>query len=305
MPVDPHPGLQAALAPLLAPLLALLRQGPITVLTGAGLSTGSGIPAYRDAQGQWQHPPPTQHQAFVRDASVRQRYWARSFVGWQRFGQAAPNAGHAALAALEAAGHIHTLITQNVDGLHQRAGSARVIELHGSLGQVRCLGCQALWPRAQLQGWLSELNVHKLAADPAHGAEARTAPDGDAHLADDAHADFVVPACPACGGVLKPDVVFFGDNVPRERVAQAAQAVADSAGLLVVGSSLMVYSGYRFAEQAHKLGKPLVSLNQGVTRADPILSAKVEADCGEALAACVAACATALSATAGLKAPAG
>ena len=119
----------------LSPLLALLQRGPVTVLTGAGLSTGSGIPAYRDAQGQWQHPPPTQHQAFVRDAAVRQRYWARSFVGWLRFGQAEPNVGHAALSQLEALGHVHTLITQNVDGLHQRAGSQRVIELHGSLSQ--------------------------------------------------------------------------------------------------------------------------------------------------------------------------
>ncbi len=269
----------------LAPLLQLLRQGPITVLSGAGLSTRSGIPAYRDAQGQWQHPPPTQHQAFVRDAAVRQRYWARSFVGWLRFGQALPNPGHAALAALEAAGHIHTVITQNVDGLHQRAGSTRVIELHGSLGEVRCLACQQVFARAQMQQWLHQANPDVDPLRPQAVIAARTAPDGDAHLGDADCADFVVPACPACGGVLKPDVVFFGDNVPRDRVAQARQAVADSAGLLVVGSSLMVYSGYRFAEQAHQLGKPLVSLNQGVTRADPILSAKVEGDCSQALSA--------------------
>lgn len=271
--------------PTLAPLLSLLNHGPITVLSGAGLSTGSGIPAYRDAQGQWQHPPPTQHQAFVRDAAVRRRYWARSFVGWLRFGQASPNAGHEALAALEAAGHIHTVITQNVDGLHQRAGSGAVIELHGSLGQVRCLGCQQVFARTQMQQWLHQANPLVDPLRPQATQAARTAPDGDAHLPDGDDADFVVPPCPACGGVLKPDVVFFGDNVPRERVAQAMQAVADSAGLLVVGSSLMVYSGFRFAEQAHKLGKPLVSLNQGVTRADALLSAKVELDCAQALQA--------------------
>ncbi len=267
-------------------LLHVLRQGPLTVLTGAGLSTGSGIPAYRDAQGQWQHPPPTQHQAFVRDAAVRRRYWARSFVGWLRFGLATPNAGHTALARLAQAGHIHTLITQNVDGLHQRAGSQAVIELHGSLAQVRCLGCQQVFARTQMQEWLREANPGR---DPQARQAARTAPDGDAHLQDGEDADFVVPPCPACGGVLKPDVVFFGDNVPRERVAQAMQAVADSAGLLTVGSSLMVYSGFRFAELAHRLGKPLVSLNQGVTRADALLSAKVELDCAQALAACAAA----------------
>jgi NAD-dependent SIR2 family protein deacetylase len=266
----------------LAPLLVLCRQGPITVLTGAGLSTGSGIPAYRDAQGQWQHPPPTQHQAFVRDAAVRQRYWARSFIGWPRFVQAQPNAGHHALAQLEALGLVHTLITQNVDGLHQRAGHQRVIALHGNLADVRCLGCDQTLPRATLQHWLADANPE---VDPTRQATARDAPDGDAHLLDADYAAFRVPPCPWCGGVLKPDVVFFGDNVPRPRVAEALAAVHDSAGLLVVGSSLMVYSGYRFAEHAHRLGKPIVALNQGVTRADALLTAKVALDCAEALAA--------------------
>ncbi len=257
-------------------LEALLAAGPLCVLTGAGLSTGSGIPAYRDAQGQWQHPPPTQHQAFVREEAVRRRYWARSFVGWLRFGQADPNPGHAALAALQAQGHVHTLITQNVDGLHQRAGSRGVIELHGSLGQVRCLACRAVFARTLMQEWLAALNPE---ADPDRHVASRTAPDGDAHLSDEACARFAVPACPHCGGVLKPDVVFFGDNVPRERVEQAFDAVREAAGLLVVGSSLMVYSGYRFAERAHQLGKPLVLLNRGVTRADGLATLKVDADC--------------------------
>jgi len=259
----------------------LLERGPVAVLTGAGLSTASGIPAYRDAQGQWQHPPPVQHQAFLKDPAVRRRYWARSFAGWPRFGQAQPSAGHAALSALEQAGRVHTLITQNVDGLHQRAGSQAVIELHGSLAAVRCLHCGTGHPRAAVQGWLQALNP---GFDPDRLRLARSAPDGDVHLEDTASEDFRVPDCPACGeGPLKPDVVFFGDNVPRDRVARALQAVDEAVGLLVVGSSLMVYSGYRFAEHAHRQGKPVIALNDGVTRADALLSAKVGGDCGTAL----------------------
>ena len=260
----------------------LLGRGQIVVLTGAGLSTGSGIPAYRDAQGQWQHPPPVQHQAFLKDPAVRRRYWARSFVGWPRFGQAQPSAGHTALAALEHAGRVHMLITQNVDGLHQRAGSQTVIELHGSLAAVRCLQCGTEHPRATVQDWLCALNP---GFDPERLRLARSAPDGDVHLEEAASEGFVVPDCPTCGGgLLKPDVVFFGDNVPRDRVARALQAVDDAVGLLVVGSSLMVYSGYRFAEHAHRLGKPVIAINEGVTRADALLAAKVGGDCGTALA---------------------
>lgn len=261
-----------------------LARGPLVVLTGAGLSTASGIPAYRDHSGQWQHTRPIQHQDFLASAATRQRYWARSFVGWQTMSQAQPNAGHRALATLEAAGRVRTLITQNVDGLHHAAGSAAVIELHGALRQVCCLACAARYARALVQQWLA-------AANPAWGQgarDARTAPDGDAHLAEALYADFVVPACPECAGVLKPDVVFFGDNVPRERVTAAQEAVAAASTLLVVGSSLMVYSGFRFAEQAHRLGVPVVAINQGVTRADALLSLKVEADCASALMALAA-----------------
>lgn len=260
-----------------------LRAGPFVVLTGAGMSTASGIPAYRDAAGQWQHPPPIQHQAFLRDASVRRRYWARSFVGWLRFGQARPNRGHEALALLERQGHVHTLVTQNVDGLHQAAGSQGVIELHGGLRQVRCLACGAVHARADMQAWLEALNP---AFDPAAMPAVRTAPDGDAHLEDAAYEGFQVPACPACGeGMLKPDVVFYGDNVPRERVAQVSGCVSDAAGLLVVGSSLMVYSGYRFALLAQQLGKPVMAINQGVTRADHLLTLKLDVNCADALQA--------------------
>ena len=270
----------------LASLRRVLDAGPAVVLTGAGMSTASGIPAYRDAAGQWQHPAPIQHQAFLREAAVRRRYWARSFVGWPRFEQARPNGGHEALAMLEQQGHVHTLITQNVDGLHQAAGSQRVIELHGGLRQVRCLGCGALHARSQVQHWLEALNP---GFNPVFAQAIRTAPDGDAHLEDAGYDGFEVPPCPACdNGVLKPDVVFYGDNVPRERVAQAAACVEAAASLLVVGSSLMVYSGYRFAVLAHQHGKPVMAINQGVTRADALLTAKLDGDCVNVLQALIA-----------------
>lgn len=273
----------------LAALREALSAGPFVVLTGAGLSTGSGIPAYRDAEGRWVHPAPVQHQAFMRDEAVRRRYWARSVVGWRRFGQAQPNLGHTALAELESQGQVHTLITQNVDGLHLAAGSRSVIELHGALRQVVCMACGLRHERAAMQGWLQALNPHFEAWVEQTETATRTAPDGDTHLDDAAHAGFQVPDCPACGGLLKPDVVFYGDNVPRQRVADAQAAVHEAAGLLVVGSSLMVYSGYRFAEQAHRLGRPVIAINQGVTRADALLSLKVQGDCGEVLRALAAA----------------
>lgn len=265
-----------------------LLAGPFVVLTGAGLSTASGIPAYRDAEGRWANPAPVQHQAFMRDEAVRRRYWARSFVGWRRFGQALPNAGHLALVELERQGHLHCLITQNVDGLHLAAGSHAVIELHGALRQVVCMACGQRHERTQVQAWLEALNP---GFNPSRMDIARAAPDGDAHLEEGVHGDFKIPGCPACkAGLLKPDVVFYGDNVPRERVAQAMGFVQDAAGLLVVGSSLMVYSGYRFAEQAHRLGKPVIAINQGVTRADALLTFKLDADCAQALEALVSAC---------------
>jgi NAD-dependent SIR2 family protein deacetylase len=268
-------------SPSIADLADLLRGGPFAVITGAGLSTGSGIPAYRDRHGQWQQPSrPVQHQEFLSSPAMRQRYWARSFVGWRTMGQAAPNAGHHALAQLEQHGCVSTVITQNVDGLHHRAGSKSVIELHGSIGRVHCLSCQVRYPRALLQEWLTAANPD---FDAKQIEASRAAPDGDAHLADDAYAAFKVPPCPACQGVLKPDVVFFGDNVPRERVSTAMQAVEDAAALLIVGSSLMVYSGFRFADRAHRLSKPVVAINQGITRADALLTMKIEDDCGQAL----------------------
>jgi NAD-dependent SIR2 family protein deacetylase len=251
----------------------LLERGPVVVLSGAGLSTASGIPDYRDCEGRWKGAQPIQHSDFLRLESVRQRYWARSFFGWPTVARAAPGRGHHALAQLERAGRVELIVTQNVDGLHHKAGSASVLELHGGLAAVICLSCRARHPRAAVQDWLHAANP-ELAGNPAP-----VAPDGDAHVAAELYAGFRVPACPACGGLLKPDVVFFGDSVPRERVASAMAAIKAAAGLLVVGSSLMVYSGFRFVEFARREGKPVMAVNLGRTRADHLLDAKVEQDC--------------------------
>jgi NAD-dependent SIR2 family protein deacetylase len=262
-------------------LTALLRMGPFAVMTGAGLSTASGIPAYRDQDGRWLHTKPIQHQEFLQSETVRRRYWARSFFGWPTVSKALPNAGHQALSQLEQMGLITKVITQNVDGLHQKAASLAVIELHGAIGQVRCLGCQQTFPRAEVQHWLDHANPH---FDRTQLLNLRTAPDGDAQLEDACYASFQTVSCPSCHGMLKPDVVFFGDNVPRDRVAEAAKAIEDAAALLVVGSSLIVYSGFRFADLAYRTGKPVFAINQGVTRADGFLTAKIEGDCSTALA---------------------
>lgn len=247
------------------------------VLTGAGCSTGSGIPDYRDEQGAWKRTPPVTYQAFVGDGITRRRYWARSLVGWPRIAQAQPNAAHRALAALEARGRCSQLLTQNVDGLHQAAGSRAVIDLHGRLDAVLCLGCGASSSRADVQRRLAEAN-------PAWaGLAAGAAPDGDADLEDRDFATFQVPACDACGGMLKPDVVFFGENVPRARVDAAMAGLAQADGMLVVGSSLMVYSGLRFVHAAVRAQIPVAAVNLGRTRADDLLRFRMAAPCGDAL----------------------
>ncbi len=262
-----------------AALREFIEQHPrLFVLTGAGCSTASGIPDYRDAAGDWKRPQPVTYQAFMGEEATRRRYWARSLVGWRYFGQARPNATHHALAALEARGQVALLLTQNVDGLHQAAGSRAVIDLHGRLDQVRCMGCEARTSRADFQHALEAANPHWAAL------RAVQAPDGDAELEQASFDDFQVPACESCGGVLKPDVVFFGENVPRARVAQAQAALEQADGVLVVGSSLMVYSGFRFVQAAARAGVPVAALNRGRTRADDLLSLKVEHDCAEALA---------------------
>ena len=256
----------------------IARHPRLFVLTGAGCSTGSGIPDYRDLEGGWKRRPPVTLQAFVGDAKTRSRYWARSLVGWRRFGRATPNETHAALAALEHEGRVEVLLTQNVDGLHQAAGSRNVIDLHGRLDTVRCLACEARTPRDAFQRELEALNPDWLSVD------ALDAPDGDADLEGLDFASFRVPDCAACGGMLKPDVVFFGENVPRERVMRAGAHLANADAMLVVGSSLMVFSGYRFAREAARLGKPVAAVNLGRTRADDLLALKIESDCATALA---------------------
>jgi NAD-dependent SIR2 family protein deacetylase len=251
----------------------------IAVLTGAGCSTGSGIPDYRDDSGNWKHRQPMHFAEFTATAAARQRYWARSFAGWRRIAGAKPNAAHAALARLEEQGRVTAVITQNVDGLHRRAGSHNVIDLHGVLDRVRCLDCAAVTRRDALQRRLGALNTSWRAAPAA------LAPDGDARLADADVLDFVVADCEDCGGVLKPDVVFFGESVPVERVAAASERVLAASALLVVGSSLMVLSGFRFARLAFEAGLPVAVLNRGVTRADSLASHRLAGDCGELLAA--------------------
>jgi len=247
------------------------------VLGGAGVSTASGIPDYRDREGNWKHEEPVQFGDFVRSDRVRGRYWARSFAGWPHFSKASPNAAHYALATFEARGWIDTLITQNVDGLHGSAGNRRVLELHGNLGVVRCVGCNAERPRSE---WQERLG----ASNPGwHASVVRRNPDGDAELHNGGHDQFTVPGCDHCGGVLKPDVVMFGESVPRDRVRRAFEAVGRADALLVIGSSLTVYSGFRFVRCAHEKRKQIAILNLGRTRADEMASLLVDADCSRVL----------------------
>ncbi|UHQ19285.1 NAD-dependent protein deacetylase [Lysobacter sp. KIS68-7] len=269
-----------------APALAdWLRAHPrVFVLTGAGCSTGSGIPDYRDRDGAWKRRPPVTYQAFVGDPATRARYWARSLAGWPMVSRARPNAAHRALAELQARGRIARLVTQNVDGLHQRAGSVDVLDLHGRIDAVRCLACDARVAREDVQAQLIACNPEWTHAVE----EAAIAPDGDADLDAIDTTAFVAPRCAACGGLLKPDVVFFGENVPRTRVDAAQQALQASDAMLVAGSSLMVYSGYRFALKAREAGLPLALLSLGTTRADALATLKLDAECGQTLEMAVA-----------------
>lgn len=254
------------------------RHERLFVLTGAGCSTESGIPDYRDIDGGWKRSPPVTLQAFLADAATRRRYWARSLLGWHRFGHAQPNSVHRALAALENRGRQQVLLTQNVDRLHQRAGSRNVIDLHGRMDVVRCLGCGDRSDRDALQETLRARNPGWI------DLESGPAPDGDADLACVDFSRFDVADCGRCGGLLKPDVVFFGENVPRERVESALEHLTQADAVLVVGSSLMVYSGFRFARMAAAQGKPVAALNLGRTRADDLLSLKINRPCADALA---------------------
>lgn len=263
----------------MTPLAAFISRYPrLFVLTGAGCSTDSGIPDYRDRDGQWKRAQPVTYTAFMHDLPTRRRYWARSMTGWPRFGAARPNVAHRALAELERRGQVELLVTQNVDRLHERAGSRQVIDLHGRLDVVRCMDCGLRGDRDAFQHRLVALNPEWA------GLDAGTAPDGDADLEGYDFSRFAIPPCPRCGGILKPDVVFFGESVPRERVDAVTAGWQAADAVLVVGSSLMVYSGYRFVRAAALAGKPIAAVGLGHTRADPLLTLKVDAPLREALA---------------------
>jgi NAD-dependent SIR2 family protein deacetylase len=259
-------------------LLADLLDGRSwTVLTGAGMSTDSGIPDYRGPTSV--RATPMQYGEFVGSSAAQQRYWARSFLGWRRIGNARPNAGHRGLVDLEQHGLIG-VVTQNVDGLHTRAGSSRVINLHGEIAMVICLDCGGRVRRADVQRRLDLLNPGLDRPAPAEHAELR--PDGDAVVAD--WTDFVLPGCEICGGRLKPDVVFFGESVPKSRVEDAYRLVDDGEVLVVLGSSLTVMSGLRFVRHNHRSGRPVVIINRGPTRGDEFATLKLEAGCSETVA---------------------
>ncbi len=265
--------------------LALLARGkPVVALTGAGLSTESGIPDYRSPEALAKPRRPIHGPEFVRSESVRRRYWARSALGWERMRLAEPNAGHRALAALERGGVVVHVVTQNVDRLHRKGGSRSVTELHGALSEVACLACGTIEDRDALQARLLALNAEW----GWRALDAPTAPDGDADLSAEAIDRFRIPACAHCDGVLKPRVVFFGDNVPRPVVDEAFGAVDKAGLLLVIGSSLTVYSGYRFLRRAVERGIPVAIVNRGPVRGEEHAVLKIEASTGATLEALAA-----------------
>jgi NAD-dependent SIR2 family protein deacetylase len=259
-------------------LTGLVAGGDVVVLSGAGLSTDSGIPDYRGATGSLRRHTPMTYQTFTRDPRGRQRYWARSFIGWHQIRAARPNAGHRAVAELQEAGLVGGIVTQNVDGLHQAGGARDVVELHGGLDRTVCLACGDVAGRA-------ELDERLRAANPDFGPRVEEVnPDGDAELPDEVLDGFVMVGCLACGdGPLKPDVVFFGETVPRDRVEHCFGLVDDASGLLVLGSSLAVMSGYRFVLRAAKLGIPVAIVTVGPTRGDAKADVRVDAPLGDVL----------------------
>ena len=291
-------------------------KSKLLVLTGAGISAGSGIPTYRDESGVWLRSEPIQHQAFLSRHSERQRYWMRSFVGWPSVAKAIPSPSHTALANMEATGVIELLVTQNVDRLHQKAGHNNVIDLHGRLDQAICLGCGQIVEREKLQAVLQEKNPFILSIDavaanktasnktapnktapnmavadlalpdmavPDIAASNIVAPDGDANIENDSDRTVIIPNCQLCEGILKPNVVFFGDNVNKEIVQSIYQAIERCDGLLVIGSSLQVFSGFRFCRYAADHGVPIASINPGTTRADSLLACRIAAHSDEVL----------------------
>lgn len=255
-------------------LRTLLAERRFMVLTGAGISTPSGIPDYRNSDGVRRGKAPMMFTEFLTVPESRRRYWARAMLGWPRIRKAQPNPAHLSLAAMQRAGHIAGVITQNVDTLHDQAGSHDVIELHGSLHRVLCLDCGERFDRGAIQ-LIMETDNHYLL-----GIDAVQAPDGDTLLDTAFEANFQVPDCPQCGGQrLKPDVVFFGENVAAPSAAKAMASVEEADGLLVIGSSLMAYSAFRLCKAINAQGKPLVAINFGKTRADELLDLKFEMSC--------------------------
>ncbi len=277
VPVSLPPAPHASVARLVEPLVDYLRGRRVLVLSGAGCSTESGIPDYRGPDGRLRHREPMRFQVFMGSPEARARYWARSFRGWPRFAQARPNPAHQALAGLEEAGMVAGVVTQNVDGLHQAAGSRRVVDLHGRLARVRCTRCRVSLGRWEMQDELAELNPDFSAAVQHLSA------DGDAQLEPGAEEGFTVPACLVCDGVLKPDVVFFGESVPEEHVEAAWAFYREADAVLVVGSSLAVFSGRRFVLRAAREGRPVAILNVGPTRSDEGATLKVEGRVGQVL----------------------
>ncbi len=268
---------EARISGSLCILVDVVASGDVVILSGAGLSTESGIPDYRGPTGLARRATPMTYQTFTGSAAARRRYWARSYLGWRHIARAVPNDGHLAVAELSRRGLLTGIITQNVDGLHQAAGASDVVELHGSLDRVVCLGCGERTPRGLLEQRLDQAN-------PAWAAEEiRINPDGDAVLSDDQVLGFRVVDCTGCGGLLKPDVVFFGENVPPSRVQECYGLVERSAMLLVLGSSLTVMSGLRFVRRAAQLGRPVVIVNQGPTRGDEHAQFTIDAPLGQAL----------------------
>jgi len=254
------------------------RYPKLMILTGAGVSTDSGIPDYRDGDGAWKRKQPVQHRDFMESFETRQRYWGRSLIGWPVMRNATPNPSHYYIADLELRNHASLVVTQNVDRLHQKAGTRGVCDLHGRADEVVCMSCGYRCPRDDVHARCAGLN-------PDFGQyKADTAPDGDADLDVD-FSGFQLADCPRCSGILKPDVVFFGDYVPKQRVQSAIEALNASDGLLVIGSSLMVYSGFRFCRYAKEFGKPVATLNLGRTRAEELADLKLNARIGEALGA--------------------
>jgi NAD-dependent SIR2 family protein deacetylase len=268
-------------------LAHFVRRNPrLLVITGAGCSQPSGIPPYRDNKGEWQRSTPIQHNDFINKDATRKRYWARSYSGWPAIKNAKPNDAHIHLRSLEELGYIHTLVTQNVDGLHQAAGHSKVVDLHGNLSEVICTQCAELSSRDRLQERISELNPTLSTSYDS------LQPDGDASLDHNVESEItknlVIPQCENCAGILKPNVVFFGGTVPKKTVESIYEAMNNIDALLIVGSSLMVYSGYRFCKRADAMNVPIAAINLGTMRADELIKLKVDQDCTSALTELVA-----------------